>query len=77
MVSTYSVYPFCEACISPVKPYLSGTSIGTSLEKKYKNDHLFSYYDHEIGNRKLKTISSQSPQTLHKKPILIAVVLIN
>lgn len=28
---TYSVYPFCEACISPVKPYLSGTSIGTSL----------------------------------------------
>lgn len=54
MVSTYSVYPFCEACISPVKPYLSGTSIGTSLEKKYKNDHLFSYYDHEIGNRKLK-----------------------
>lgn len=32
---TYSVYPFCEACMSPVKPYLSGTSMGTSL--KYEN----------------------------------------
>lgn len=35
MQQTYSVYPFCEACMSPVKPYLSGTSMGTSL--KYEN----------------------------------------